>query len=95
MPIDNPPLVPVTRPTLCQRRPRTGTRQRLGIRGGVRASLGLGVRVEPDTQSDTRHHPTPLLIAAVRAAAGVATDPCMGVSPWGRTQYGAHSGGCL
>jgi hypothetical protein len=95
MSIDNPSLVPVTRPTLCQRRPRTGTRHQLGIRSRVRASLGLGVRPEPDTQSDTRRHPTPLLIAAVRAPSGVATDPCLGVSPWGRTPYGADSGGCL
>src|SRR2546430_463018 len=103
MSIDALSLMSVTRPALrqrhchlrrprCQRPPRSGTRPRLGVRGGFRSGLGLGVRFEPDTQPDPGHYPTTQVTASVSVRGTVATDPLLGISLWGRTPYRARHG---
>jgi hypothetical protein len=60
----------------------------LGGRPGLRASVRSGVRLEPDPRTDPRPYPTALLNRSVRGGSAAATDPRLGVSPWGINRHG-------
>src|SRR2546427_9550008 len=74
-------------------RPWFGVRRRadrawFGVRCGLRAGVRGGVLLELDPRTDPLFYPTALLNRPVRVGSAAATDPCLGVSRWGRTRYG-------
>jgi hypothetical protein len=63
----------------------------LGVRRGLRAGVRGGVRLEKDPRTDPGSDPTALLNPSVNIGSVAATDPCLGVSPWGINRYGGGS----